>query len=536
MSRRPGLARRAALSLVVAVSTALLAPSASAADVRVSVEPEGNGVLALTVDAGVEGAGLGFALVPLQDGRPSRTLAARHDRLRGTLDRRGRAAVDLRAVGSAPAGLAYQVVLLGAGGRPVGLSFASVSSFRATSLGPLTDAAPSSPLRITAPRAGATVGSPTIDVTGRLRGLLDAPGTQVTVNGVAADVLASPTAADRFVLANLELGAGANVVTVRAIAPNGSTFEETRTVTLSRLTSNNVVAVGGRAYAARGTAGLGIMDLATREFTTMPPVAGSNRVDDVSVADGFLFVLDAASGGRLSVLSLVDPDQPALVSGPVTVPVGPFAGVSAGGGRVVVSGGTGLLIARSYDAAGALSAAVASTDLGIGQPDVLVAPDGARAYVSTDFAGTVGGAGFGVTTIDLAAPPTPPSTVRRTGLPGSGFTGGFQSPANFPIESALIGSRLVTAHGGGLSRLTLDGVFAGTTPLSFAAVNVDGAGASAFVVGTERSLAEVDLGGASPTVVSTVTFPGPGAFSGVAATDEHIVISAGAGGLRVLRR
>ena len=137
-------------------------------------------------------------------------------------------------------------------------------------------------------------------------------------------------------LPNAELSPGLNGIVVEALAPTGETRRLDSTVTFTPLTGNNVVLRGRFAYVARGTAGLGIMRLGTREFVTIPPPAGSNRVDDVAIADGFLFLLDAASGGRLAVMSLASPDAPVSVGTPVTVPVGPFAGVSAGGGQVVV--------------------------------------------------------------------------------------------------------------------------------------------------------------------------------------------------------
>ncbi len=394
--------------------------------------------------------------------------------------------------------------------------------------------APSGPVSLTVPLDGSTVGSPTVDVRGSLLSPFDAPGTQVLVNGQSAVVELTARGRARFVLQNLELTAGLNGIVVEATAPSGASRRLDASVTLSPLSGNNVALRGRFAYVARGTLGLGVMDIRTRTFVTIPPPAGSNRVDDVAVADGFLFVLDAAAGGRLTVMSLESPSRPASIGTPVTVPVGPFAGVSAGGGRVVVSGGTGLMTVRSYDAAGQLSASASSIDLGIGQPDVTVSEDGGRAFVSTDFAGTVSGSGFGLTTASLGSPLAIES---RTGLPGSGFTAGFQAPANFPIASARFGSAVVVAHGGGLSRVDAQGVVLGSQPLGFAGVNVAVAGTRAFVVGSNRSLAELDLSGAgSPQLVESSQFTGPGAFTGVAANQRFIVIAANAGGLRVLSR
>ena len=398
------------------------------------------------------------------------------------------------------------------------------------------DRALGGPLRVRLPIDNSVVGSRTIDVRGRLMGPLSVPGVQVDVNGISALVIDSG-GIPKFSLESLELVPGPNLIVVVASAPGVTTQRMDLNVTLDPLVTNNVVVEGRFAYAARGTAGLGIMNLRTRSFVTVPPPAGSNRVDDVAVADGFLFLLDAAAGGRLSVMDLKKPGVPTLASSPVNVPIGPFAGVSAGGGRVVVSGGTGLMVVRSYGPDGVLGSAVSSIDLGVGQPDVLVSTDGQQAFVSTDFSGTVSGSGFGITTVALATPPQTQTITSRTGLPGSGFTGGFQAPANFPIEAALFGQDTIVAHGGGISRIAPGGVLVGTTPLGFSGVSVDVVGNTAFVVGTGRSLAQYDLTApGAPQFISSVQLSGPGALTGVSANERFIAIAGNQAGLTVLSR
>ena len=512
-----------------------LAASNAAADLRLSLEPDDASSAMLLIDAGAEHGGGRFEVaLPPNVARRAGTSASV---ARGTLSASGRAAVRVETRG-AELPFEYRVAVSSrAGGGP---EIASLGPGVIVSMGPAgnqSEVSAASPVAITLPRAGARVGSPSIDVRGRLRGPFNQDGVQVTVNGQAADVFPSTTGAGRFLLANLELTNGTNSIVVEAVTAGGTRTRRDTSVNLVRATSNNVVVEGPRAYAARGTAGFAVMDLRTREYQTFGAPAGTERVDDLSVRDGLLFLLDAQNGGNLSVMSLADPDQPTLVSGPVGVPVGPFAGVSAGAGRVVVSGGTSLLTLRSYDPLGNLGASVSTIDLGIGQPDVLVSEDGTRAFVSTDFAGSVGGAGFGISTIALNAPPLSPTLLSRTGLPGAGFTGGSQGPANFPIESAVIQDQLLTAHGGGLARIGANGTLAGTTPLSFGAVNVDTLADRAVVVGTGRSLAEFDFSSpGSPTLISSISLPGPGAFSGVALQGTFVAIAAGNGGLRVLRR
>ena len=88
-------------------------------------------------------------------------------------------------------------------------------------------------------------------------------------------------------------------------------------------------------------------------------------------------------------------------------------------------------------------ASVSAIDLGIGQPDVLVAEDGETAFVSTDFSGFFDGQTFGITTIDISEPTL--SILDRIRIAGAGFSPGADSPANFPIESAQSGNTLYVA-------------------------------------------------------------------------------------------
>ncbi|MEM7233962.1 MAG: hypothetical protein AAF517_17420 [Planctomycetota bacterium] len=305
---------------------------------------------------------------------------------------------------------------------------------------------------------------------------------------------------------------------------------------LREVRANNVVIAGGRAYAACGATGLAVIDLATGRVESTPPPIGTDSVDDLSVADGFIFLLDARRPGFLSVLGSDRIDDGAIGE-PVPVPVGPFAGVSAANSRVVVSGGTSELTVREYDAEGRLGSQVSTADLGVGQPDVLLADDAATALVSTDFASPTPGVRFGVTVIALDDPPVDPSTVHRIGLPGAGFSGGGRSPANFPIESARFGDQFVVAHGGGLSVVDpVGGEVVRSTDLGFGAVSVDVVDDRAFAVGLafEPTLVEVDL--RTMNVVDTLRFASLDSVTGVAADEEVVVVAANDGGTLLLRR
>src|SRR2546428_10700973 len=142
----------------------------------------------------------------------------------------------------------------------------------------------------------------------------------------------------------------------------------------------NVVIRGSIAYASLAQRGFEAIDTRSgKVIGVTPPARGSESADDLPVADSFLFVLDARPPGHLSVFSLADPTKPTLVSGPAVVAVGPFSGVSAAHGRVIVSGGTSLMSLRSYDQNGNLGDVMATPDCGRGQPALLLAPAGDRA-------------------------------------------------------------------------------------------------------------------------------------------------------------
>src|SRR5262245_23830663 len=258
--------------------------------------------------------------------------------------------------------------------------------------------------------------------------------------------------------------------------------------------AGNVVIHGPFAYATLAEQGLVLEDLETgTTVARIPPPAGSGSVDDLAVADALLFVLDARPPGALSVLSLADPKKPALVSGPVEVPVGPFSGVSAAAGRVVVSGGTSQLTLRSYDRQGRLGPQSATADLGRGQPDVLLSHDGRRAYVSTHFSGPH----FGITTLDIGEAPAL-SERGHLELDTIGFTDGGAKPANFPLEMAAKAEFVLVAHRPGLAIVDVRGatptlvkvLSTGVEP-----VNVDVQGDTAVVVGSSPQplLAIIDV-------------------------------------------
>ena len=299
---------------------------------------------------------------------------------------------------------------------------------------------------------------------------------------------------------------------------------------LSTFATNNVVVSGQFAFAAAGPQGIVIVDLSVSQVAgVVAPVGGTGSIDDVSIDGDLLFALDASGIGGLSVFSIANPAQPVLVSGPVSVAVSPFSGVSAANQRVVVSGGTGLLSERSYQTDGTLSTAVSLIDLGVGQPDVLVAEDGETAFVSTDFAGLFDGQTFGITTLDISGPNL--SILDRVGIAGAGFSPGADAPANFPIESAQSGNTLYVASGNGVLVLDTSNPSSVQTlaliPLNTNPVNVDVVDNTLYVVGNSPTptLTTIDISVLSSPVVQTTALPAGSNPLGVAATETNVVIA-----------
>jgi hypothetical protein len=288
----------------------------------------------------------------------------------------------------------------------------------------------------------------------------------------------------------------------------------------------NVVVEGANAFASRATRGFEVLDLTTgKRIAEVPPPRGSESVDDLAVAGRFLFTLDARPPGHLSVFSIDDPSKPVLVSGPVDVAVGPFSGVSAANGRVIVSGGTSLMSLRTYDARGKLSDVLSTGDFGRGQPDVLLAPDGTRAFVSTHSWGPY----FGVTTVRVGDSFEPAGTLD---LDTYGFTDGGAKPASFPLETAIDGDTLFVADLRGLTVLSVADLarprVLAKLDLGVKAVNVDVRDHVAAIVGASPSprLVLVDVASpSSPHIIRSIELDPNSHPTGVAIGAAHIAVA-----------
>jgi len=302
----------------------------------------------------------------------------------------------------------------------------------------------------------------------------------------------------------------------------------------------NVALKGDWGYVTRGGAGLEVLRIGRKtQSRVIPAPAGLESVDDVAVAGDLLFVLDARPPGHLGVFSLADPAAPRLLGEPVAVDVGPFSGVTAAAGRVIVSGGTSRLSLRSYDAAGRLGDAVATADFGRGQPDVLLDASGELGFVSTHDWGPY----FRLTLIRTALQPPTLAEVSALPLDTYGFTPGGARPASFPIEAASEGPLLYVATAGGLCIVDVSDPAApkllaridpGVQP-----VNVDVLDGIAAVVGSEPTPQLVFVSvrdPAHPQILQSFPLPEGSLATGVALTASHAVVAAHGRGTQLFDR
>jgi glycerol uptake facilitator-like aquaporin len=188
------------------------------------------------------------------------------------------------------------------------------------------------------------------------------------------------------------------------------------------------VAMGSQGYARCPNVSPLICDV-----IAVPP--GLVQVDDIAVADGSLFLLQAGDdgGGISTSLVIVNSVTDAVTQSSVAIPGSLFLGVAAVSGTVVVSGGEGLIQSFAFNAAGALAAApTATADFGRSQPDVIMA-NSALAYVSTDFtvaAEAALGNRYGITVASL------PSLQVQNQIPLTDVLDNSNSNANFPVQLA----------------------------------------------------------------------------------------------------
>jgi hypothetical protein len=311
-----------------------------------------------------------------------------------------------------------------------------------------------------------------------------------------------------------------------ALAYSAATYPVTRAGEAA-----NVVIDGTRAFVSLGERGLEVVDIASGKILEIvPPPASSESVDDLAIAGRFLFALDARPPGHLSVFSLAGSPWIKLASAPLEVAVGPFSGVSAGGGRVIVSGGTSLMSLRTYDSEGRLGPLLTEIDCGRGQPDILMNPDGTWAFVSTHRWGPY----FGLTSVRVAVSPPSMTESGSLKLDTYGFTAGGAKPASFPIETALEEDVLYAATLRGLTVVSMavpdHPTLLATLDIGVKGVNVDVRNHLAAVAGSSPrpTLVLIDVRSpSSPRVVRSISLPEGSRPTGVAIGATHVVVAAG---------
>jgi hypothetical protein len=279
-----------------------------------------------------------------------------------------------------------------------------------------------------------------------------------------------------------------------------------------------------------------MVDLSAPKMRRVVTPVDDTTVDDLAIADGLLFALDARTPGGLAVYSLADPANPALVQAPVMAEVGPFSGVSAANGLVAVSGGTSRLTLRRYTPEGRLGTELAVADLGRGQPDVLLAPDGRHAFVSVHESGPH----FSLGVLAIETDPLSFKTVAKVALDTYGFTPGGAKPANFPIEMALAGDRLLVASAAGLQVFDIANPstprLRATIATAALPVNADAQAGIAAVVGSEPrpALTLLDIANPdAPKPLSIVQLPFGSRATGVALAAGQVAVAAHAAGTLV---
>ena len=304
----------------------------------------------------------------------------------------------------------------------------------------------------------------------------------------------------------------------------------------------NLAVAGEWVIVARGESGIDVLRAATGERVGgRAPDGESDSYDDVASDGTTLLALDA-DDGRLTSLAVGPGGSLDVVTDDLPVEVGPYSGVSLGGGRAVVSGGTSPLTLLSVDGKGAL-AKQGSLERYRGLPDAVVLPDGRGALLSTHFSGSsdefVDGQEFGVSTISLS----PLAFVDARGLDGGGFTPGGGTPASWAVRADVRGDLAAVAHGGGLDLFRIDAGLAlkraGRLSLPFSAVAVALDGDRAYVVGASPpSLAEVDVSDvAAPRLVATVAVSGADASpTAVVVVGDRVYVAAGAPEPEVFQR
>lgn len=291
----------------------------------------------------------------------------------------------------------------------------------------------------------------------------------------------------------------------------------------------------GLLYAAYGEGGLIISDEVSKEtLAHIFPPRGMNSIDDFDVESDLIFAIDSRGRDYLAVFSYSKGQEPQLEASPIQVQGGPFNGISAKNGNLVVSGGTTFLNRFTYNSEGELSGPV-TFGRDRGHPEVLLSENGQFAFVSTDFDGVR----YGITSLYIGNELDVPGIVSELDLDGSGFTPGVTKPVGFPIQSSVIDNHLLVAHGGGLTIIQLveEGGFGTsfTLDIGLSGISVATEADRAYVIGYQNdtpSMVAIDISDINnPSIISTVALNTNDIPTSIAIGMNRIYIAAGKTGI-----
>ncbi len=298
---------------------------------------------------------------------------------------------------------------------------------------------------------------------------------------------------------------------------------------------------GDNAFVSYGDGGLIVTNLVTDQVVAhIFPIGDMRGIDDFDIVGDLLFVLDARGKNYVASYSIADLSNPEPLDGPHLVPGGPFNGISARGGNLVVSGGTRHLEYFQYTSSGKINgSAMFGRDRG--HPDVLLSDNGQVAFASTDFNldRKVNDARFGILALSLGTELQIPTVIDQVGILEAGFTEGVTSPVGFPIQTAVYNDQLLVAHGGGLTIVDLieQSAFGASrlVDLGINAISVQAQDDTAYVIGlgTGPTLVKVDISDpANPAIIETVVLnAGSSIPTSLALSRTSVIIAAGEAGL-----
>jgi hypothetical protein len=148
---------------------------------------------------------------------------------------------------------------------------------------------------------------------------------------------------------------------------------------------------------------------------------------------------------------------------------------------------------------------------------------------------------FGLTTVGIGQGPA--RSLATLEIEGAGFSPGGSRPANFPLETALSGDRLLVACGSGLVAVDVREparpALAEVIDIGLAGVNVDARGTDVAIVGSSPEPTLVWLEsreGRTLVVRGRVALPAGSHPTGVALGESFAVVAAQEAGLVVVGR